>query len=261
VTPNAAPVVEAVTGPILPVQLGSGPVTINATFSDLDVPQSTPYAATINWGDNTGAIAATVLANPSTGVFGTVRGTHTYSAAGVYTVTVTVNDKIPGTGSRTYEQYVVVYDPAGGFVTGGGWINSPAGAYAPNPALGGKATFGFVSKYQKGATAPSGNTQFQFHAAGMDFKSTNYEWLVISGARAQYKGSGTINGSGDYGFILTAVEGDMPGGGGTDRFRIKIVNRATNLVVYDNQLATTDDAGLTSPGTLLGGGSIQIQSK
>jgi len=30
--------------------------------------------------------------------------------------------------------------------------------------------------------------------------------------------------------------------------------------VYDNQLNTTDDAGLTTPGTLLGGGSIQIHN-
>ena len=44
---------------------------------------------------------------------------------------------------------VPVYDPSGGFVTGGGWINSPAGAYAPNPSLTGRATFGFNTKYQR----------------------------------------------------------------------------------------------------------------
>lgn len=56
----------------------------------------------------------------------------------------------------------MVYDPAAGFVTGGGWINSPAGAYSANTDLTGKATFGFVSKYQNGATVPTGNTEFQF---------------------------------------------------------------------------------------------------
>ena len=28
-------------------------------------------------------------------------------------------------------RYVVVYDPSAGFVTGGGWIVSPPGAYQP----------------------------------------------------------------------------------------------------------------------------------
>jgi len=31
-------------------------------------------------------------------------------------------------------------------------------------------------------------------------------------------------------------------------------------IVYDNQISTTDDAGLTTVGTLLGGGSIQIHN-
>lgn len=39
------------------------------------------------------------------------------------------------------------------------------------------------------------------------FHSVSYEWLVISGARAQYKGVGTVNGAGAYGFLLTATDG------------------------------------------------------
>ena len=59
---------------------------------------------------------------------------------------------------------VVIYDPKGGFVTGGGWIDSPLDAYLYDPSLTGKATFGFVSKYLKGANAPTGQTEFQFKA-------------------------------------------------------------------------------------------------
>lgn len=48
---------------------------------------------------------------------------------------------------------VVVYENAGnGFVTGGGWIDSPGGAYQLDPDLTGKAHFGFNSKYQKRAS-------------------------------------------------------------------------------------------------------------
>jgi hypothetical protein len=153
---------------------------------------------------------------------------------------------------------LAVYDPSTGFVTGGGWIDSPVGAYVPAPSLSGKATFGFVSKYKKGQSTPDGSTEFQFHAGGMNFKSTVYEWLVVSGARAQFKGTGTINGAGSYGFLLTAIDGQVSGGGGADKFRIKIWDIATSAVVYDNNMSASDTA---DPTTLLGGGSINIQAK
>jgi hypothetical protein len=92
--------------------------------------------------------------------------------------------------------------------------------------------------------------------ANLNFHSTAYEWLVVAGARAQYKGTGTINGAGNYGFLLTAIDGDMPGGGGGDKFRIKIWDKSRNdALVYDNQLNAPDDA---TPTTSLGGGSIVI---
>ncbi len=153
---------------------------------------------------------------------------------------------------------LAVYDPSAGFVTGGGWITSPVGAYTANPSLTGKANFGFVSKYQKGQSTPDGNTEFQFQAAGLNFHSTSYDWLVIAGPKAQYKGSGTINGTGDYGFILTAMDGSLNGGGGVDKFRIKIWDKASGVTVYDNQMGASDTA---DPTTVIGGGSIVIHSK
>jgi hypothetical protein len=157
-------------------------------------------------------------------------------------------------------QYVVIYDPNGGFVTGGGWINSPAGALPAQPALVGKANLGFVSKYQKGATVPTGETEFQFQVANLNFHSSVYEWLVISGAKAQYKGSGTINGAGNYGFLLTATDGQVSGGGGVDRFRIKIWDKNNGgAIVYDNMIGTSDDLSTAQP-QAVGGGSIVIQA-
>lgn len=182
---------------------------------------------------------------------------HFYTAAGVYTVTVTVTDDDGGTASAN-SGYVVVYDPSAGFVTGGGWIDSPAGAYTPDPTLVGRANFGFVAKYHRGTTVPDGQTQFQFQAAGLEFHSTSYDWLVISGAWAQFKGTGTINGTGGYQFLLTAIDGQVTGGGGADRFRLKIWNQATGEVVYDSGLGAVDTG---DPVTGLGGGSFQINSR
>ena len=122
-------------------------------------------------------------------------------------------------------------------MTGGGWITSPPGAYTSNLQLTGKANFGFVSKYQKGASTPTGETEFQFNVANLNFHSATYQWLVVAGPRAQYKGTGTINGQGTYGFMLTAIDGQLPGGNGTDKFRIKIWDQTQgDAMVYDNQL-------------------------
>jgi len=174
--------------------------------------------------------------------------------AGVHNICVRGTDSDCNLGPEECT-LLAVYDPSEGFVTGGGWIWSPAGAYAVHPGLEGKATFGFVSKYQKGATVPTGNTEFQFKAGGLNFHSTFYEWLVVAGARAQYKGTGTINGTGDYYFMLTAIDGQVSGGGGVDKFRIKIWGDSG--LIYDNHIGAADTE---APSTALGGGSIVIHN-
>lgn len=200
---------------------------------------------------------------PSSGSFtgsatsGSVTVPHTFAStlAGVYGVTVTVTDDCGLSATSTY--YIVIYDPSAGFVTGGGWIMVAPGSYPTNAALTGKANFGFVSKYKSGQSKPSGETEFQFHVASFNFKSTGYDWLVVSGPKAQYKGSGTINGAGDYGFLLTATDGQVNGGGNVDKFRIKIWNKTTSVVVFDNVLGSSDDIDTASP-QQIGGGSIVI---
>ncbi|HZM90389.1 MAG TPA: 6-bladed beta-propeller [Blastocatellia bacterium] len=149
----------------------------------------------------------------------------------------------------------LVPNQGGEWVTGGGWINSPAGAYAPNPLLTGKATFGFVSKYENGANVPTGQTEFQLKMGSINFHSSSYDWMLVAGAKAYYKGSGRINGSGDYAFIISAIDGRINGGVGPDKIRIKIWNKGNGALVYDSQPGSGDQA---DPTTVLGGGSIVI---
>jgi hypothetical protein len=145
----------------------------------------------------------------------------------------------------------VANDPSASFITGGGWIDSLPGAYMADTSLAGKATFGFVSKYKKSASVPTGNIEFQSQAGGFDFRSDTYDWLVVNqnGATAQFKGSGTVNGALDpndnpYKFMLWADDGSP------DTFRIRIwwedASGAEN-VLYDN--------GFDQP---IGGGSIVV---
>lgn len=79
--------------------------------------------------------------------------------------------------------------------------------------------------------------------------------MVPAGARAQFKGWGQINGAGEYGFLITAVDGALLPGGGGDRFRIRIWDRDTGAVVYDNRMGEPEDGDAA---TELGGGSIVI---
>jgi hypothetical protein len=183
----------------------------------------------------------------------------TFTGAGVHELCVTAVDPT-GNLSAPVCTLLAVFDPAAGFVTGAGTIDSPLGAYVVDPNLKGLARFAFVSRYQKGATLPDGTTQFTFHVANLDFRSSNYEWLVVAGSRAQFKGLGMINGSGDFGFLLTAIDGDLKGGdGGPDGFRIKIWDRSNDdTVVYDNKVGYSDGGNEV---TDLLGGSIRIHNR
>jgi len=244
----------------LPLLTGAGPVpdgpvaintlaTLAATYEYAD-PLAT-HTGVFDWGDNSTSPAATTQSNGT----GSFTGTHTYVSPGVYVVTPTVTDNAANSSSG--ETAIAVYDPNSSFVTGAGWILSPPNAYTPDPAMTGMAHFAFVSKIVKGAQgAPTGSTSFRFQAADFVFESTSYDWLVVAGSKAQFKGSGSINDAGDYAFMLTAVDGMITGGGGIDKFRIKIWNKATAAVIYDNQLGGSDAA---TPVTALGGGNISIK--
>ena len=196
---NVPPVIDslAVTPTVVPV---NSPVSLAATFSDANALDT--HTAVIDWGDSSTSAGIVAEASGS----GTVGGSHAYAATGVYTVSLTVIDDRGMSDVATFE-YVVVYDPNGGFVTGGGWITTPAGAYTPDSTVEGKSPVGFVAQYLPGATVPTGSLAFTLHAAGFQFKSTSFDWLVINGSNAQLRGVGTVNGAGTYQFLLTALDG------------------------------------------------------
>jgi PKD repeat protein len=251
------PRVAALGLPLEPVQIGSS-VAGTAFFTDPD--GSPEHAATWDWGDGTWCTtpdATCSLNEPTELMPGEVAGSHVYAEPGVYTVVLTVTDGDGYTAEEVYE-FVVVYDLEGGtgFVTGGGWIWSQAGwclLDSPCNVAEGKANFGFVSRYRKGASKPTGATEFKFSAGGLNFHSDSYEWLVVNraGTNGQFKGTGTVNGDpapdGElYTFMVWAVDGNPDH---DDTFRIKIwwEDAGVERVVYDNGF-----------GQAIGGGSIVI---
>jgi hypothetical protein len=220
-----------------PVQLGSA-ATLSATV--------TPNVAgvTVNFYLD-GVLKGNSVTNTS--------GIATLSVPGLQLNVYKVEAKV-GNGCSESIAYLPVYDPNGSFVTGGGWINSPEGALIGTTTVG-KASFGFVSKYKKGSNQVDGNTEFQFKAGNLNFKSTLHEagTLVISGRKATYRGDGSINGVSGFRFTITAIDGNWNGGTSPDQFRIKIWGGTG--VIYDNGLGADDNSDAS---TVLGGGSIVI---
>jgi hypothetical protein len=231
------------------------PVSFSGTFWDLPGKRHTAQ-----WSFGTLSASGTVV-EPSGSKLGTVTGTYTFTSPGIYRVRLNVTDN---NGVTSYvntagelEAIVVIYDPSAGYTIGGGWIDSPAGAFAADPTLIGKVGFGFNSKYTN-ATNPKGETWMRFNLGSFEFDALNYDYLVISGAKAQFRGFGKVGGSAGYDFTLTVIDGQLSGGGGVDKFRLKIWEKTSGRIVYDNQMGAGDADDPTTP---VGGGSSIVIKK
>lgn len=241
--PTCNPIVNVyIDAPADPAIVSSS-VSVSATFSG-----DQPAEVIWNWGDSTSS-SGTISAEG-------VSGEHYYSQPGVYTLELSLTDSC-GTVSTSYYKYVVIYDPNGDFVTGSGTIYSPPGASTEFPLASGTAGFGFVSKYDKNKSVPKGTTEFEFYAGNFYFLSTSYDWLVVAGAKAKFKGRGNVNGVSGFQFMLSAIDGDINSKGNPDLFRIKIWVESTGEVVYDNEMNTEIDA---DPATIISSGSIVVHS-
>src|SRR5690606_37017974 len=204
--------------------------------------------------DNT--IVKGIVTEPEGIKNGKVTGSYKFSTAGVYKLQMNVKDQH---GVVSYantngdvDAIVVIYDPNGGNAYGGGWFASPKGALKSDPNATGKVSFGFASSYFKKATSPKGETQMEFKIGALEFNALNFEYLVISNARAQFKGSGRINGDrAGYDFIMTVIDGKIDGSG-TDKIRLKIFSKSTGEIIYDNQPGASD---ADDPKTTVGVGS------
>ena len=248
---NTAPVLSAISGPIGPVAVGT-PVTLSANYIDNNLASGTFTFSTD--GDTYGNLQPATVSN------GKVSGTFSLPT-GVYNVKLVVTDACGLTAEIIYGGFVVIYDPNGGFVTGGGWIYSNPGSMPSKPLAHGTANFGFNAKYKNGKNDVSevdGSTNFQFKEGDFHFKSSSHTAmsLVVAGRKATYRGEGTVNGEGRYEFMVSVIDGNLTGGDGIDKFRIKIWGAGSpGKVIYDNELGIVENADAT---TALGSGSIVI---
>jgi Leucine-rich repeat (LRR) protein len=202
-------------------------VTASANHTDNNL-----VVATYNWGDGSSTVAIITGSQ--------IKGSHVYSQAGFYNVTLTIEDACGKTDTETYND-MAIYNPCNGFVTGGGYITTPKGAYSDNTTLTGKSNYGFEVKYEKNSTVPTGEFNFHFNAAKLKVKATSFEWLMINNDMALIKGHATVNDGSGYQFIASIVDGDITGKKGSDFLRLIVWDNSGN-VLYDNQNGDMDRA-------------------
>ncbi len=243
---NSDPSISSISANIVHPIVINGSLVLTVMFDDNNVKY-----ATINWGDGneeTVSVSGNSVSVP-----------HTYNKSNIYAPVVTITDACGLVSDSKEYQFVVVYDPNGGFVTGGGWINSPL-SNLPYMSNGGQANFGFNAKYKNGKNEldqVDGNTTFHLKAGDLNFKSSSHSAmsLVIANHKATYTGEGTINGGGAYEFRVIAIDGDVNSKGAPDYFRIKIWEKGKpSVVVYDNQYGIAENIDPSGDNTKLGGG-------
>ncbi|WP_075062094.1 ExeM/NucH family extracellular endonuclease [Ornatilinea apprima] len=116
-----------------------------------------------------------------------------------------------------------------GFVTGGGWFVSPAGAYTAQPELVAKTHFDLTVKYHYQNILPQGNFKLKLQKARFDFRSDTLDWLTINGdhSLAIFTGSGSLNDEGGYHYMVWV------GDGSPEAIRVLIWNN--DQIVFDNR--------------------------
>jgi uncharacterized repeat protein (TIGR03803 family) len=237
---NILPIVSAITMPSEPVVTNSV-VNVSAKHNDDNLTE-----AAIFWGD--GSASEAVLAGDM------ISGSHVYSMPGLYFITISVRDGCDENFTVTHTEYIIVYDPLAGYVTGSGWFQSRPGDFNNDPRAAGKLHFMFSSAYEAGKSIPSGKTDFHLQGSNLKFKGTAQQWLIVTGYRAVFTGTGELNGMPGYGFLLSVIDGEKINGSVKDKIRIKVW-RLSGGTVFDNQPNHSDDAEAITP---IGGGSIVI---
>lgn len=169
------------------------------------------------------------------GIGGTRRACITLNnvAVDVYDITVTVGGYYQGTNSTV----LAVYDPSLGFVTGGGTIDHN----------GIRANFGISVKYLKNGKAQGSVIYMEHNPDGSvtKVKSNSMQSLSIVNGTAVILAKATVNGVGNYGIRMIAVDNGEPG----TSDQLGLTTTAPN---------NSNVPALSFPLTTLRGGNIQV---
>ena len=248
---NVAPSIPAggLSAPATPVRMsdGAADVAVSLRFSDPAGPYDS-YSAAIACGNGT-SLTPSAITSP-------YAGSCRYTRPGIYTVSATVSDEDGGTSALAQYQYVLVYDPAGSFVTGGGWLDAPASACSvlcgENSAT--KAHFTIVARFS-GAKAETPEGAIKFWLQGkkaLDVRTTRLTMLIAWDNHLQLWGPATVNGAPNYTIRVSGLDQ-----GRNDLLRVELFD-PTGARVYDTQWGVPRDVSPTTP---VQGGQLTIHPR
>jgi hypothetical protein len=226
----------------------SGYTTVSSGFVGATYSLSAPGARTFAW----------QITDPDGNAYTAFTGQGTSSISvdwpaepEAYKMSVTYSGH-EGCPSQTSVLYIHVYAPAAGFVTGGGWSDSPTHPDYELMQQGGRAYWGFGAKYRdKDSDRVQGTLLLVLESGTSVFCSTALEEgsLVIADGRAYFRGTGTLTyrGSGGletdgrrFAYLVSAVDGqgEKPKEEDKLRLRIWVINEdgSPGETVYDNQV-------------------------
>ncbi|MEV4248902.1 PKD domain-containing protein [Streptosporangium canum] len=229
---NAAPEV-ALTAPAVAKQpakvakVGEA-VSLSASFTDSG--KADTHTAT--WSIGSKPVPAAVAGH---GGKGTVSGSHVFTKAGLYPISVTVTDNHSGaTKADTADgkqAYVVVYDPASSLV-GAGQTVSPAGVCKLDAACAkeGEANLNVTAHYRDKDTTPTG--ELHYNAPGFDLRDDSSTVLAVAGGTAILRGEGKVNKTVDVTYEITTIDSGKPADN-TDQLVVRVWKKNGELI-YDN---------------------------
>lgn len=156
-------------------------------------------------------------------------------------------DNRDGNWNIYYYEIKTKKSSSSGFTHGSGFIQSSNGAVANDGSKSGQGEFRLNARIKKGGEL-QGRASFSFKNGNIDFQSTSYSRIIVSGNTAKVSGTGTVNGSGGNEFYISVVDEKSTGRNRVaDKYRLRIVDSATREVVYDNQMGDSEEAKATYP--------------
>ena len=221
-------------GPIASTGTPRANTALSFAAAVADADPAAVHKAAWDWGDGSTATAAVSEKQGA----GSASGQHVFRAPGIYTVKLTVADS--GGRSTTVGTKVVVA-AAGACTAGAGSFMSPSGA----------ATFAFL--------AHGGQGSVEFSTAGLSLRNAHIDTQAVRDGKLEYRGSGAVNGTAGYRFLLTATPGGQPDGNkATVRMRIWHAAPGTHaeVVDYDN---LSDPHAAGGAGAVVREGTVTIQ--
>lgn len=200
----------------------SAPITTSINITPNPIPVNATSTLTANFTDAGGSGLNTAYYTVDGGTpifFASLNGSAAqatlnlapFTNAGIHTFCARAQDNAGNIGAYQCAM-LAVYDPAGGFVTGGGWLQS----------LAGRSIFALVARYQQNQSTPTGH--FQFRNASQHLRSTSLSWLVIAGNTATLRGIGEWNGAPGHTFEVTASSANP------DSLSLKVWNSSGTLL-------------------------------